>query len=95
MRISFGFLGAGFIAVLYLAGEPAAAFERIQAPGPKPEMMENCPGLVASDRPRIIPAAFRVAQLKFDQVRITYIGHSTFLIQTPAVNILTDPIYSE
>jgi L-ascorbate metabolism protein UlaG (beta-lactamase superfamily) len=26
---------------------------------------------------------------------VTAIGHSTFLIQTPAVNILTDPIYSE
>ncbi|MEO7272173.1 MAG: MBL fold metallo-hydrolase [Vicinamibacterales bacterium] len=26
---------------------------------------------------------------------VTAIGHSTFLIQTPAVNILTDPMYSE
>jgi L-ascorbate metabolism protein UlaG (beta-lactamase superfamily) len=25
---------------------------------------------------------------------VTFIGHSTFLIQTPAANILTDPIYS-
>lgn len=91
MRISFGCLGAGFVAALYLAGEPATAFERIQAPGPKPEMMENCPGLVASDRPRLTPASFRVAQLKGDQVRITYIGHSTFLIESPrVVRIATD-----
>jgi L-ascorbate metabolism protein UlaG (beta-lactamase superfamily) len=54
-------------------------------------MAENCPGLVASDRPRVMPAAFRVAQLKFDQVRITYIGHSTFLIESPrVVRIATD-----
>ena len=26
---------------------------------------------------------------------VTFIGHSTFLIQTPAGNILTDPMYSE
>jgi hypothetical protein len=26
---------------------------------------------------------------------VTFIGHSTFLIQTPAGNILTDPIYGE
>jgi L-ascorbate metabolism protein UlaG (beta-lactamase superfamily) len=38
-----------------------------------------------------MPAAFRVAQLKFDQVRITYIGHSTFLIESPrVVRIATD-----
>src|SRR5258707_3648455 len=26
---------------------------------------------------------------------VTFIGHSTFLIQTPAGNILTDPMYSQ
>jgi L-ascorbate metabolism protein UlaG (beta-lactamase superfamily) len=26
---------------------------------------------------------------------VTFIGHATFLIQTPAGNILTDPIYSQ
>jgi hypothetical protein len=25
---------------------------------------------------------------------VTFVGHSTFLIQTPAGNVLTDPIYS-
>jgi L-ascorbate metabolism protein UlaG (beta-lactamase superfamily) len=91
MRISLGLLGAGAIAAFCLAGDQAAAFERIQAPTAKPEMMENCPGLVAADRPRVIPAAFRVAQLKFDQVRITYVGHSTFLIESPQlVRVATD-----
>jgi L-ascorbate metabolism protein UlaG (beta-lactamase superfamily) len=54
-------------------------------------MTESCPGLVASNRPHVIPAAFRVAQLQPDQVRITYIGHSTFLIESPRiVRIATD-----
>ena len=53
-------------------------------------MMENCPGLVASNRPRVIPAALRLA-LNADQVRITYAGHSTFLIESPQlVRIATD-----
>ncbi len=67
-----------------------AAFERVQAPAPKPEMVENCPGLVASDAPGVTPAAFRLA-LNSDQVRITYVGHSTFLIESPQlVRIATD-----
>jgi len=91
MRMSFGFAVAVITAAVCHAGAPAAAFEPIQAPAAKPEMTENCPGLVASDRPRVIPAAFRVAQLQSDQVRITYIGHSTFLIESPRlVRIATD-----
>jgi L-ascorbate metabolism protein UlaG (beta-lactamase superfamily) len=30
-----------------------------------------------------------------DEIVVTFINHSTFLIQTPSANILTDPIYSE
>src|SRR5260370_8514451 len=59
-----------------------AAFERVQAPPAKPEMTQNCPGLVAFDVPHIVPAALRLA-LTPEQVRLTYVGHSTFLIQTP------------
>jgi L-ascorbate metabolism protein UlaG (beta-lactamase superfamily) len=51
-----------------------------------PEMTQVCPGLVAADEPRIIPAA-----LNSDQVRITYVGHATFLIESPElVRIATD-----
>ncbi len=54
-------------------------------------MTENCPGLVASDAPRVIPADFRLAALDPDQVRISYTGHSTFLIESPqSVRIATD-----
>lgn len=58
---------------------------------PKPEMREACPGLVAHDRPRVLPAAFNLAALNADQVRLTFIGHSTFLIESPeGVRIATD-----
>jgi L-ascorbate metabolism protein UlaG (beta-lactamase superfamily) len=51
-----------------------------------PEMTQVCPGLVAANEPRIIPAA-----LNPDQVRITYVGHATFLIESPElVRIATD-----
>lgn len=57
----------------------------------KPEMMANCPGLVASRSPLFMPAAFRLAALQADQVRITFAGHSTFLIESPQlVRIATD-----
>lgn len=59
--------------------------------GPKPEMMESCPGLIASRVPRAEPAALRLAALEHDQARLTYIGHSTFLIESPQlVRIATD-----
>jgi L-ascorbate metabolism protein UlaG (beta-lactamase superfamily) len=77
-------------AFLALSASPLPAFERVQAPAAKPEMVENCPGLVASRAPRVIPAALRLA-LNSDQVRFTYVGHSTFLIESPQlVRIATD-----
>ena len=61
------------------------------APDAKPEMMEGCPGLVAGGPLRPIPASLRLAALAADQVRITYAGHSTFLIESPQlVRIATD-----
>jgi L-ascorbate metabolism protein UlaG (beta-lactamase superfamily) len=61
------------------------------APTTKPEMTQSCPGLVAADRPRVIPAAFKLAALNPDQVRLTFIGHATFLIESPQlVRIATD-----
>ena len=35
------------------------------------------------------------AERIYDGARITFINHSTFLIQTKGLNILTDPVYSE
>jgi L-ascorbate metabolism protein UlaG (beta-lactamase superfamily) len=68
---------------------PATA-QTVAPPAAKPEMRGNCPGLISA-RPAAIPAAFRLAALEADQVRITYIGHSTFLIESPQlVRIATD-----
>jgi L-ascorbate metabolism protein UlaG (beta-lactamase superfamily) len=79
---------AGFLAALTLGAGPSGAFERVQA---APDTMENCPGLVASPMPRAMPASLRLAALAADQVRITYIGHSTFLIESPQlVRVATD-----
>jgi L-ascorbate metabolism protein UlaG (beta-lactamase superfamily) len=92
MRAFIHLIGVIWVAAAVVAvphGRAAIA----QAPKPtaaKPEMVANCPGLIAFDRPRVIPAAFRVA-LNPDQVRITYVGHSTFLIESPqGVRIATD-----
>jgi L-ascorbate metabolism protein UlaG (beta-lactamase superfamily) len=72
------------------AGLPAAAQPAAPVPQAKPEMTESCPGLVAS-RPRPTPAALRLAALAADQVRFTYAGHSTFLIESPQlVRVATD-----
>lgn len=80
---SLRFVLASF-AFVAAAGNASAQFA--QAPAPKPEMTEGCPGLISYQRPRIVPAA-----LGADEVRITYIGHSTFLLESPKlVRIGTD-----
>ena len=70
---------------------PAASVAQ-PAPVPaKPEMLENCPGLVAARGPRATPASMRLAALAADQARISYVGHSTFLLESPRnVKIATD-----
>jgi L-ascorbate metabolism protein UlaG (beta-lactamase superfamily) len=75
-------------------------------PPANPEMARACPGPVAGERPSFIPAAWRLAAPNFaagnpatfnlaalqsDQVRLTFIGHATFLIESPQlVRIATD-----
>ena len=83
---SLKFLAALLGAVAFAT--PVAA--QGSAAPPKPEMTQSCPGLVASRQP-FEPAALRVAALERDQARISYIGHSTFLIESPQlVRIATD-----
>jgi L-ascorbate metabolism protein UlaG (beta-lactamase superfamily) len=89
-RIRFSKFLAALLAAAALFLAARAPAQAPQPPAAKPEMRENCPGLVASDMPRAIPAAFRLA-LAPDQVRVNYVGHSTFLIETPqGVRIATD-----
>jgi L-ascorbate metabolism protein UlaG (beta-lactamase superfamily) len=88
---SLKIVAAAAWAVLAVAG-PASAQGLAQGAAPpaaKPEMTESCPGLVASRPPFAAP--IRRVALNADQVRISYIGHSTFLIESPQlVRIATD-----
>ena len=91
-RLSPWMLVAGLAIIAALPAD----FQRAQAqtpPAVKPEMVEPCPGLIASDRPRVTPAALAALRLALnpDQIRVTYSGHSTFLIESPqGVRIATD-----
>src|SRR5437764_7986162 len=91
--VAAAFAACAGLALIALAGfgiAQPASFQRVQVPAPKPEVMENCPGLVAGDAPRLTPAGLRLA-LNADQVRLTYVGHATFLIESPRlVRIATD-----
>jgi L-ascorbate metabolism protein UlaG (beta-lactamase superfamily) len=83
-RSLFAALAAAVLSIAPAAAQPAP-------PSAKPEMMENCPGLVARGKPRAVPAAFNLAALAGDQTRISYVGHSTFLLESPrGVKIATD-----
>ena len=57
----------------------------------QPLTEERCPRMVAQDVPRIIPASLQLAAINQGEVRITYIGHSTFQIESArGVRIATD-----
>ena len=88
MRLPTKLIGA--FGLLAAAASTQALAQEPAPPSGKPEMRVNCPGLVA-DRLSPIPAAFRVAALARDQLRLNYIGHATFLIESPeGVRIATD-----
>ena len=74
----------------FIRTEALAQAAAPQVPEAKPEMLETCPGLVASERPPFLTAAVRQG-LAPNEARITYVGHSTFLIESPKlVRIATD-----
>ena len=79
------------VALLWAATAATQVVAQDAAPPAKPEMMQSCPGLIAARPPFVQPVAMRVAALDRDQVRISYVGHSTFLIESPQmVLIATD-----
>jgi L-ascorbate metabolism protein UlaG (beta-lactamase superfamily) len=79
-----------FALIAFLCLAPVSALAQGAAPA-KPEMNASCPGLVAQHRPPFIPASLRLAALLEGEVRISYVGHSTFLIESPKlVRIATD-----
>jgi L-ascorbate metabolism protein UlaG (beta-lactamase superfamily) len=92
LRIGGGSTMTGVLraSLAMIAGLLLSAPLLAQAPAPKPtppEMQaEFCPGMVAGQRPRVLPVA-----LAQDQARLTYIGHSTFLVESAKlVRIATD-----
>jgi L-ascorbate metabolism protein UlaG (beta-lactamase superfamily) len=57
----------------------------------QPLTEERCPRMVAELPPLIVPASLRMAAVNPGEVRITYVGHSTFEIESAAgVRIATD-----
>lgn len=60
------------------------------AQGPRGASVRHCPGPLAA-RPPTVPAAFGGAARGDDEVRLTFIAHATFLIESPQrVRIATD-----
>jgi L-ascorbate metabolism protein UlaG (beta-lactamase superfamily) len=77
-------LHCGLLLLAAIAIAPAAFAQQ-------PLTEERCPRLVAQDQPRVIRANLRLAALNPGEVSITYIGHSTFLIESArGVRIATD-----
>src|SRR5882672_5282121 len=77
------FDGRRFVNPIGGAGQPFSAVPRmlLEPRTPWPARID--------EPPRPAPALDGAAAV------VTFIGHSTFLIQTPAGNILTDPMYSQ
>ena len=80
------------VAAALVAGQTVALAQSAPPADGKPEMREpGCLGFVAGRSPVFKRVAFRPAALEQNQVRINYVGHSTFLIESPqGVRIATD-----
>lgn len=52
---------------------------------------ERCPRFIAGHEARVVPAAFDLARLQDGEVRLTFIGHASFLIESPlGISVVTD-----
>ncbi len=47
------------------------------------------------ENPPTLPCPAPPPRVESDRIRVTLVGHSTFLVQTQGVNLLTDPVWSE
>lgn len=91
MSRSLGRMAGGVtLAAAAVLGAVSAAAQSNTNP-PSAELADRCPGLVASAPLPLLRANVRLAALAQDQARITFVGHSTFLIESPRlVRIATD-----
>jgi L-ascorbate metabolism protein UlaG (beta-lactamase superfamily) len=80
------------VAAALIASHTFAHAQGAPPPDAKPEMRQPaCLGFVAQRSPLFKSVAFRPAALERNEVRINYIGHSTFMIESPQhVRIATD-----
>lgn len=70
-----------------IAASPASA----PAQSGQAELRDSCPGLIAAPLRPVVPVSLRLAALAAGEVRLTYAGHSTFVIESPqGVRIATD-----
>ncbi len=80
----------GFVRLLRPLAYAAAAFW-LPWLSAESRAAESCPGFVSGLPPRAVPAGFRPAALGPDQAAITFVGHATFLIESPGgVRAATD-----
>jgi L-ascorbate metabolism protein UlaG (beta-lactamase superfamily) len=86
-RAAQGTLGCGRLSAIVaaLVAAFAAPFPAAQA-----SSADRCLA-VASRQPLVQPASYRVASLKKSEVRLTFVGHATFLIESAGgIRIATD-----
>jgi L-ascorbate metabolism protein UlaG (beta-lactamase superfamily) len=63
----------------------------LSSPAGAQVMPSTCHAMAQNHGPRIEKASLQLAQLQTDEVKITYVGHSAFRIETPAgISIVTD-----
>ena len=55
-------------------------------PGAAARAAESCPGFVAQAPARVCPRPSAAAALQADEVRLTFVGHASFLIESPAAS---------
>jgi L-ascorbate metabolism protein UlaG (beta-lactamase superfamily) len=73
------------------AGKVTAALIGLTAFSAASSALAECAKPYVMNTPRIVPAAWSLAQSEAPGVTLTYIGHSSFVIESPAgVKIITD-----
>ena len=69
----------------------ATAMGTALAPAQAQVEPERCPRFIAGNEARVFPASFEMAQLQDGEVRLAFLGHASFLIESPlGVTIVTD-----
>ena len=62
----------------------------IWASMPAAALQSDCLAMAGAE-PRVVPAAYTEAALEADQVKLTFLGHSSFLIESPGgTRVITD-----